>query len=127
MGRVSSSSARQALENRVVLAVDRHDRGAGVASGVHQQLAGEHQRFLVGEQDALAGAHCGERGRQPGGTDDGKPLGQVLDVTQLLDRLARERLAERRAGDDFRKGLEQEQAPANRAGDTMAVVESASC
>ena len=41
--------------------------------------------------------------------------GQVLDVAQLVDRLAHERLAERRPGDDLGKRLEQEQPSADRA------------
>ena len=35
-----------------------------------KQRAADHQRFLVGEQQALAGARRGEVGRQAGGADD---------------------------------------------------------
>ncbi|KAG0931046.1 hypothetical protein G6F31_016876 [Rhizopus arrhizus] len=65
----------QALEDRAVFAVDRDDFGAGTFGGAGQQLAGQHQRLLVGQQDALAG-RCGGQGRgQPGGADDGRDHG----------------------------------------------------
>ena len=40
---------------------------------------------------------------QRGGSHDRQPLGQVLDVAQLVERLAEERLAEGRVGDDLRE------------------------
>jgi hypothetical protein len=54
-----------------VLAVDRQQGRAVLAHGVHEQLAGHHQRFLVGQQDLLAGAGGGQGRRQAGGADDG--------------------------------------------------------
>jgi hypothetical protein len=41
------------------------------AHRVQEQLAAHHQRFLVGQQQALAGAGRGQAGRQAGGADDG--------------------------------------------------------
>ena len=63
-------SALRALEDRVVLAVDGNDRRARIVRGPHQQFAGQHQRFLVRQQQALARARGGEGGIQPGGADD---------------------------------------------------------
>ena len=51
-------AAGHALENRVVLAVDGNESASRAAHLVHQQPAGHDQRFLVGEQHALAGAHA---------------------------------------------------------------------
>ncbi len=60
----------QALEDRVVLAVDRDDGRRICVRLAHQQLARQHQRFLVGQQQALARARGGQRRGQPGGADD---------------------------------------------------------
>ena len=57
--RAAVAARGQALEDRVVLAVDGDDRGAAFLRGTHQQLAREHQRFLVRQQQALAGARRG--------------------------------------------------------------------
>src|SRR5690606_37848369 len=59
-------------------AVDRHDLGAGVADGGHDQLAGQDQGFLVGQQQALAGAGRGQGRAQSGGTDDGRDHGVAV-------------------------------------------------
>ena len=71
--------AGQALEDRVVLAVDRHDGGAMRLRRLHQQGARQHQRFLVGQQQAFAGAGGGEGGRQAGGADDRRDHGVAGD------------------------------------------------
>ena len=63
---------RHALENRVVFAVDRDDFGAGAVHLIHEQLAGHHQRFLIGEQHSLGRAHCGQGRQEAGGADDGR-------------------------------------------------------
>ena len=80
----------QALEDRVVLAVDRQQRRAAFRDRVHEQRAAHHQRFLVGEQDALAGARRGERGGQARGADDRREhrvdLGQRRDRRRALRR-----------------------------------------
>ena len=68
----------QALEHRAVLAVDRHDLRAGGAGGGDHQFAGQHQRFLVGQQQALAGARGGQGRGQPGGADDRRHHGVAL-------------------------------------------------
>ena len=60
-GAVDAGVARaQALEDRAVFAVDRDDFGTGTFGGAGQQFAGQHQRFLVGQQDALAGGGRGQ-------------------------------------------------------------------
>jgi hypothetical protein len=53
-----------------VLAVDGQDRGTGRARELRQDPAGDDQRLLVGERDALAGGERGVDRRQAGGTDD---------------------------------------------------------
>ena len=63
---------RHALEDRVVLAVDRHQHRTALARGIDEQRARHHQRFLVGDQDVLAGARRRQRRRQPGSPDDGR-------------------------------------------------------
>ena len=67
---VAREIARQALEDRVVLAVDRHQRRAVTAQLADEQAAGHHQRLLVGQQHPLAVASRLERGHQAGGPDD---------------------------------------------------------
>ena len=59
--------------------------------------AADHQRLLVGQQQALAGARRRQRGRQPGGADDrrhhGVDLGRGRDLGQrgcALEHLGRE-------------------------------------
>src|SRR5213592_163589 len=49
-------AARHALQDRAVLGVDGDDLAAALACRLGDQLAGHHQRFLVGEGDAFAGA-----------------------------------------------------------------------
>ena len=57
--------ARQRLEDRVVLAVDRQQRRAARAHRVHEDRAGGHQRLLVGEQDFLPARAAASVGRSP--------------------------------------------------------------
>src|SRR5690606_17172665 len=63
-----------------VLAVDRDDPGTVLAGGGHDQLAGQHQRLLVGEQQALSGSCGGKRGIQARGADDGGDYGVIPSV-----------------------------------------------
>ena len=85
------------LEDGVVLAVDRQELGAGFARRAHHERPGHHQRFLVGEQHALAGARRGERRGEPGGADDaGHHRMAVRMRHDLLERrVARQQLARR--------------------------------
>ena len=80
---------RQALKNRVVLTVDRQQNRAGIANRGHEQRAGEHQRFLVGEQDALACLRRGQGGLESRGADDrgdhGIDLRQCRHVAEAFD------------------------------------------
>ena len=52
------------LENRRVLAVDRQDPRAPRPGQVHDQRAGDDQRFLVGKRHDLAGLECRPRSAQ---------------------------------------------------------------
>src|SRR5437763_10233838 len=61
---------REALEDGIVLAVDRQERCAAVANGRHEQLTADDERFLVGEQNPLAGARCRERRTEARRTDN---------------------------------------------------------
>ena len=90
--------ARQALEHRVVLAVDGQQRGAGLAHRLHQQRPGHDQRFLVGQQQSLAGARRGERGTQSRGADDGRhDAVDFRESRDFLERLGAGEHARRRA------------------------------
>ena len=74
---------RQALENRVVFAVDRQQYRPAFAHRLDEQRAGHHEGFFVREQHTLAGARGGKRRRKPRRTDDsgdhGVGLGQRGD------------------------------------------------
>ena len=65
-------TARQALKNGVVLAVDGYEFGAGTTHFFHEQPARHHERLFVGEQYTLARAHGGQGGQQSSRTDDGR-------------------------------------------------------
>ena len=85
--------------------------------------AADHQRFLVGEQDALAGARGGERRREAGGADDrgqhGVDLGQRGDLARALpapastSRAAARRRASARC--ERARGVRDRAAPRARA------------
>ncbi len=60
----------QALEDGIVLAVDRQQLAPPSRTRGHEQSAGQHQRFLVREQDALAGSRRRQRRLEAGGADD---------------------------------------------------------
>ncbi|MNX84668.1 hypothetical protein D3C86_1164780 [compost metagenome] len=70
--RAAGRRARQALEDRVVLAVQRQQRGAVRGHRAHEQRAGHHERLLVRQQDLLARARRRQRRQQPRRTDDGR-------------------------------------------------------
>ena len=53
-----------------MLAVDRENGGAGPAGQPHDQRAGHHERFLVGQGDRLARLDRRPSTPQAGGTDD---------------------------------------------------------
>ena len=59
-------AAVQALVDGVVLAVDRQNRDAAAARRVHDETAGHHQHFLVGEANRLAGVDRREHGLERG-------------------------------------------------------------
>ena len=61
----------QALEDGVVLAVDGQQRRAVHARQFRQHRAGQHHRFLVGQQQALAGARGSEARLEAGRAHDG--------------------------------------------------------
>ncbi len=61
----------QALVQRAVLAVDRHNRGTRCRAQRCDHGAGSDEAFLVGEGEALAASQCVERDGQTGEPDDG--------------------------------------------------------
>ena len=65
-------TGRQALEDRVMFAVDRQQFGPVVARRVHKQPARHDQGLLVGQQHALAGPGRGQGGQQSGRPDNGR-------------------------------------------------------
>src|SRR5688572_206240 len=69
-GRAGRRSCRHALEDRVVLAVDRNECCPSLAGRRDQQRSSDDQRFLIREQDALAGGCGRDRRRQTRRTHD---------------------------------------------------------
>ena len=57
-----AAASFEALENRVVLAIDRQQAYAALAHRGRHHLARDDQHFLVGERDILAGLDRRERG-----------------------------------------------------------------
>ena len=55
-----------------MLAVNRQQPAPPGSHGLHEDLATDHQRLFVGEQQALAGARRRHAGWQPRSTDDGR-------------------------------------------------------
>jgi hypothetical protein len=101
-----SAAGGQALEDRVVLAVDREYRGARVSGRPEQQAAGEHERFLVGEQELLARGGRRERRREADGADEGRHDRIRLGVRRDVDERIRARGHARRqsrGGDALRE------------------------
>ena len=64
-------AALQALENGRVLRIHRHDLGAAALRLRHHQLAGAHQRLLIGQSDALFLPDSRQRGFQSNAAHDG--------------------------------------------------------
>ena len=81
-------ASRQTLEDRVVLAVDRQQGCAAFPHSRHEHPAGEHQRLLVGEQNALARARRSHRRSEPRPAydrgDDGIDFRQCRGFPQAL-------------------------------------------
>ncbi len=63
-------SARQTLKDRIMLAVDRQDRGARGAGNRRHQFARRHQRFLIGQRNVVSGRQGGHCWRETRGADD---------------------------------------------------------
>ena len=63
--------AFQALEDGVVLAVDRQKPPAVLSGRGQDELSGEHEDFLGGEGEILAGRQCRQRGFKAGRADHG--------------------------------------------------------
>ena len=68
---VLAAAGAERLEDRVVLGIDRQHVGAGRGSSSHEQGAGAHQAFLVGERHGRAALGCGERRCEACGAGDG--------------------------------------------------------
>ncbi len=60
----ADEAARQRLEDRRMLAVDGQQHPAALGQGGEEERAGDHERFLVGEQHELSRPRSGERARQ---------------------------------------------------------------
>jgi hypothetical protein len=58
------------LENRAVFAVDRNDFGSGFLGAREEQLAGDDERFFVGQSQSLAVLNCSQTRFEPGHADD---------------------------------------------------------
>ena len=82
---VGAPAPFEALENRVVLAVDRQQTHAVFAHRARHHLAGDHQHFLVGERDILAGL----RSRASVGRSPSAPT--IADITNSRRRMRRDR------------------------------------
>jgi hypothetical protein len=85
--------ALEALEDGVVLAVDREEFGAAFLCRGHHELAGEHENFLGRQGEVLAHGECGERGLESRGADDGHQhdirlglLGKFDEAGQAADK-----------------------------------------
>ena len=74
---------RQALEDGIVLGIDRQQGRPVLFHRIHEQLPGTHQRFLVGQQHALAGPHRRQCRQQASRTDDGGH--HAIDFRRLAD------------------------------------------
>ena len=61
----------QYLENGIMFAVDRQDARAVFLHGFHEQAAGHHQCFFVGQINGFAVPCGGKGGGQACGTDNG--------------------------------------------------------
>src|SRR4249919_1538907 len=120
----------QALEDRVVLAVDRHDGGVRRTHRLHQQFAGEHQRFLVGEQQALARVRGGERGGQARRADDRGDDGRAgIAGDERIERIAaRVRLRRQaRIAQAIAQGVETRRIGDHRMVGTMRAAQREQC
>ena len=96
-------SRGHALQHRAVLRIDRDHLAAARTRRLGDERTRHHQRFLVGERDALAGAECGECGIEAGGTHD--CIDHDVDV-------------------GMRRGVDQHRRPARIAGVAVAVDET---
>ena len=76
----------QALVDGVVLAVDRQHVDAVRPRQVHDQAAGHHQHFLVGERDALAGANRRDHRFERRGARRGAQHGVDVVARHQLDQ-----------------------------------------
>ena len=87
----------QALEDRVVFAVDRQQPDAVGARLRHDELAGHHQDLLRGEGEILARGQRRQRGSQPDGADHGHEHQVGLRQLRQIDQAAKSTV-ELRAG-----------------------------
>jgi len=80
---LAARERRQALEDRVVLAVDRQQHRAADPHLLHENRPCDDQRLLVGEEEFLARCRRGERRAQPRRADDGGH--DAVDARQRRD------------------------------------------
>ena len=75
-----------ALQHGAVLRVHRDQLAPALAGGARHELAGHHQRLLVGQRHALPRAQRGERGIEPGRADDRVEHDVHVGVRRGLDQ-----------------------------------------
>jgi len=92
----------ETLENSVVLAVHGQEFHAVFARGGDDEFAGEHEDFLGGERERLAGFDRGERGAQSGRADNGDEhcirFGDTRELHQTFDAAEDACAARKRVG-----------------------------
>ena len=99
-------AAFEALENGVVLAVDREDVQAARRRGAHDDLAGHHQDFLAGDGQVFSGFERSERRTESARADDGDQddirfrVGDEIDEAVFAEEDLR-RVAGRESGAQF--------------------------
>src|SRR5688572_11029225 len=74
-----------ALKDRRVLAVDRYELAMPILCGLLHEIAGDHERFLVGERDALPSLESRERRLEAGHADNGVDHNVHIAASGRLD------------------------------------------
>ena len=88
----SGGPVPDALQDRGMLAVDRHHFTTPLGSGTRHELSGDHERLLVGQRHPLAGSEARQRGIKTCRTDDRVQHNVHVGERRGLDETARARL-----------------------------------
>ena len=94
-GELTGPAAGDALQHGAVLGIDGHDLPAPHACGLGDELSRHHERFLVGERHALAGAQRGERRLEARRADDRVDDDPHVRVRRRFDQAAGSTLVSR--------------------------------